>query len=191
MLRRIFAILLGLVVAIIVIGFLLPRSMVVERSRVIDAPPEVIFEVLEDFRHFARWSPWHAEQPDAGYRIEGRPRGEGSALVWSDEAGSGSGRLEIVRSEPTRALDMALELGDSEVDTYFRLRPAEGGQEVTWGMRSEFSTFDLTGRYVGLLMPALIGRSYADGLERLADYLAETPGQVPPVPDDIVDDSRP
>lgn len=185
MIRRLFAVLLVIVILILIVGFMLPRQVTVERSMSIDQPADVIFEVLADFRHFSKWSPWHERDPDAGYRIEGRPSGVGATLVWSDEQGSGAGRLWIVDLVPNERIDMEMELGDSEVDSYFLIEPDGLGQRVTWGMQVEFGTFDLTGRYIGLMLPSLVGRSYRDGLERLAAYLDRTPGQVPPVPEGL------
>jgi uncharacterized protein YndB with AHSA1/START domain len=187
MLRKLFAVLLAIVILVILVGFMLPRQVTIERSIQIDQPAEVVFEVLNDFRHFGQWSPWHYRSPDAGYRVEGPNSGPGSTLVWSDEDGSGAGRLWIVNVDRPRRIDMKMELGESEVDTWFRLEPDGFGQRVTWGMMMEFGTFDLTGRYVGLMMPGLIGRSYREGLDRLSDYLDQTPGQVPPLPDQPFD----
>jgi len=191
MLRRIFAILLAIVILIILIGFMLPRQITIERQVTIDQPREVIFEVLQDFRHFSAWSPWHAANPGAGYRIEGRPAGIGATLAWSDEGGSGEGRLWIVAMDPPRRIDMRMELGESEAESYFLVEPEGLGQQVTWGMRVSFGTFDLTGRYIGLMLPALIGRSYSEGLERLDDYLGRTPGRVPDPPEVFTDETLP
>ncbi len=191
MLRRLFAILLAIVIIIILVGFMLPRAITIERQQLIDQPREVVFEVLQDFRHFSAWSPWYAANPDAGYRIEGRPSGVGAILTWSDEGGSGQGRLSIVAMDPPDRIDMRMELGESEADSYFLLEPEGLGQRVTWGLRVEFGTFDLIGRYIGLLLPAMIGRSYSEGLERLDDYLGRTPGQVPDPPVSFIDETLP
>ena len=184
MLRRVFAVLLAIVILVILIGFFLPRQVVVERSLVIDQPAEVIFEVMQDLRHFHQWSPWHATNPDAGYRLEGPDAGVGATLVWSDEGGSGAGRLWIVATDRPSRIDMRMELGESEVESWFRIEPEGLAQRVSWGMQMEVGTFDLTGRYLGLILPGLIGRSYSEGLEGLSDYLARTLGRVPPLEHD-------
>lgn len=181
MLRRVFATLLGIVVLVIVVGFFLPRQVVVERSQLIDQPAEVIFEVMQDFRHFQFWSPWHEASPEAGYRLEGPDSGPGATLVWSDDGGSGAGRMWIVATERPSRIDMKMELGESELDSWFQIEPEGLGQRVSWGMRMEVGRFDLTGRYLGLMLPGLVGRSYSEGLESLAEYLSQTPGQVPPL----------
>lgn len=184
MLSRLFAILLAIVILILVVGLFLPRQVVVERSLVIDQPAGVIFEVLQDFRHFPHWSPWFERAPDAGFRLEGPASGVGATLVWSDEAGTGGGRLWIVGVDPPRRIDLQLELGETQADGYYLIEPVgTGGQDVTWGMRFEVGTWDLVGRYVGLILPTLVGRDYSEGLERLATYLERTPGRIPDVPE--------
>jgi uncharacterized protein YndB with AHSA1/START domain len=184
MARRILAMLLVVVILIIVVGLMLPRSITIERSRLIDQPAPIIFEVLNDLRHFPEWSPWDGEEATPSYRREGPDAGPGATLIWNEGGGDRAGRLWIVDNDPPRRIDLKMELGESEVDSYFLIASDTGEQRVTWGMRVDFSTFDLTGRYVGLMLPALIGPSYEDGLERLADYLGRTPGAVPPVSDE-------
>ncbi len=182
MLRRLFAVLLAIVILIIVVGFFLPRQVVVERSLVIDQPAEVIFEVLQDFRHFRHWSPWFDRASADEVRLEGPPAGAGATLVWADESGSGGGRMWIVSVVPPRRIDLGLELGEMEAEGYFRIDEAAGfGQEVSWGLVLEVGAFDLVGRYIGLMLPVLVGRDYQESLVRLSDYLDQAPGRVPDV----------
>ncbi len=190
MLRRLLAIMLAIVITIIIVGFFLPSQITVQRSLVIRQPPEVIFTVLNDMRHFNQWSPWYARDPDAGYRLEGPAEGPGATLVWSDEKGSGAGRLQIVASRPFSAINLVMELGETEADSFYRLQPGSEGTTVSWGMRVEFGTFDLTGRYIGLLLPGLLGKDYREGLERLADYLDQAGGRIPQVPIVSGDETR-
>ena len=183
LIRRVFAVFLTMAILVVVVGFFLPRTVVVERSLDIGHSAEDVFDVLKDFRHFPQWSPWFARVPEAGFRIEGPASGVGSTLVWSDEAGSGEGRLWIVGLTAPRRVELQQELGDTEADGYFVIEPAEPtGQTVTWGLRFEVSQFDLVGRYMGLVLPGLVGPEYAEGLERLSDYLDRHDGR-PPVPE--------
>jgi hypothetical protein len=186
MVRKLFGILLALVVVLLVIGFLLPTSVEIERSREIDAPREVVFEVLGDLRHFTAWAPWLARQPRTSWRLEGPVEGVGATLVWNETPESEASRLWIVGVEAARRIDMKLELGGNEADSWFEVAEAPGGVEVHWGMRIEFGALDLVGRYVGVMLPGLVGRDYEAGLERLDDYLAEAPaGRVPELPADL------
>lgn len=180
MIRIVFITLLSLVVAVLVVGLFLPREIVIERDRVIDQPREVLFEVMQDLRHFPHWSPWFDHSPEVDLRIEGPASGIGSTLVWSD--GRGGGRLWIVSLARPERIDLDLELGDNEAELYFLVTAAaEPGYRVHWGMRLEVGPLDLVGRYAGLLLPRLVGRDQEQGLERLDDYLRQSPDRVPDV----------
>ena len=53
----------AVVAAVVIVGLLLPRSVHVERSTVIEAPPSVVFALVNDYRAFNRWSPWARIDP--------------------------------------------------------------------------------------------------------------------------------
>jgi hypothetical protein len=175
LLRRTFAILLAAAVLVVLLGFLLPRTMTVERSVLIDRSPEDIFAVLKDLRHFPRWAPWLETLSSDDYRFEGPEQGIGATLVWSDQAGGG--RLWITDTVAPSAVDLQMELGETQTASYFRIQTVDGGaQQVTWGLRIEAGTFDLVGRYMSLILPGLVGPEYERGLARLAEYLDRLSG---------------
>lgn len=181
MIRNVFTGLLVLVISLVVIGLFLPRQVVVEVDRVIDHPREGLFEVLQDFHHFPRWAAWFDRDPDVTLRIEGPPAGIGSTLVWEDARGGG--RLWIVGLSGLERVEMQLERGDNEAEMVFLIEPAASpGYRVRWVLQLEIGVFDLVGRYAGLLLPRLVGREYAKGLERLGDYLDQSRGGVPEPP---------
>ncbi|WP_181918235.1 MULTISPECIES: SRPBCC family protein [unclassified Wenzhouxiangella] len=189
MVRKLFGILLAMVIALIVIGFMLPASVTIERTRVIDHSREVVFEALRDFRHFTQWAPWLARQPEMSWRLEGPPQGVGAALAWKETPEANESRMWIVNVDDPRRIDMKLELSGNEADSWFGVAEGQGGVEVTWGMRIEFGALDLVGRYVGLILPGLVGSDYREGLERLDEYLSRSPGRVPELPEDLDTDA--
>lgn len=172
MLRKVFLSLLGLVLLLVVIGFLLPRQVTFERSLVIDQPAPVIFDVLVDMNQFMAWSPWSEAQGIENWWVEGRQGGSAEGtLVWQGQGGQ-QGRLWVVSADRPHRIDLQMELDENVVDTFYRIEPEGLGQRVSWGMSLEFGRFDLTGRYVGQILPRMIGGSYEQGLVNLADYLA-------------------
>jgi hypothetical protein len=193
MAKRLLSVLLAIVVTIILVGFFLPREVLVQRSITIDARQEVAFEVLNDLAYFNAWSPWYARRADARYRLEGPASGPGAALVWTDALGRGdpdgeggeAGRLRIVGHRPPERVDLQMELGETESEQFLRIEPAEAGIEVAWGMRMRFGTLDLTGRYIGLMLPSLVGGDLQRGLDQLKDYLERHPGALPPRPEGV------
>ena len=182
MIRIAFVILLGLVIGLVIVGLFLPREIVIERDRVIDHPREIIFEVLQDFRHFPQWSPWFDHGPSTEFRFERPGSGIGSSMVWHEPRSDRGGRLWIVGLSRLETIEMQLELGEVDSEMTFRVdRAAEPGYRVSWTLRMEVGALDLVGRYTGLLLQRLVGRDYAEGLDRLGRYLDQTPGRVPPL----------
>ncbi|QOC21145.1 SRPBCC family protein [Wenzhouxiangella sp. AB-CW3] len=188
MLRRLLVILLAVVIVLVIVGFMLPRTVAVERDRVFDHPRENLFAVLSDLRHFTQWSPWLADEAPDSFRLEGRPSGIGSTLVWREEADVGASRMWITSIDPLQRIDYALEFGDRQARGWFVIEDDVDGYRVRWGMGIQSGTFDLVGRYLGLLLPGMIGRSYEEGLDDLADYLDAAGGDVPALPESLVTD---
>lgn len=189
MIRKLFGMLLALVIALLVIGFLLPTTVTVERSRLIEHPSELVFDVLSDMRHFTQWAPWLNRQPEMTWRLEGPPSGVGATLVWNETPQSESSRLWIVGVDRPRRIDLELELSGNSADSWFEVVDSEGGVTVIWGMEIRFGALDLVGRYVGLILPGLVGGDYAEGLERLDAYLADSESGPPALPERFGADS--
>lgn len=182
MIRTAVLMLLGIVISLVVFGLFLPREIVIERDRVIDHPREIIFEVMQDFRHFPQWSPWFDHSPNTEFRFERPGSGIGSSMSWIEPRSGRSGRLWVVGLNRLNSIEMQLELGEVESDMSFRIeQAAEFGYRVSWAMRMEVGALDLVGRYTGLLLQRLVGRDYDEGLDRLARYLDQSPGSVPPL----------
>ena len=64
-----------LIVIILVYAATRPDSFRVERSAVIEAPPEEIFTHLEDLYQWAAWSPWERKDPAMKRMHSGAARG--------------------------------------------------------------------------------------------------------------------
>jgi hypothetical protein len=168
---------LGLVVLVALLavgGLLLPSSAHVERTISINAPPENIRMLVNDFRRFNEWSPWAKRDPETRYTFEGPPSGVGSKMKWvSEKPDVGSGSQEITVDEPTM-VKTALDFGDQgQALAFFKLEPTGTATKVTWGFDSEFG-YNLIGRYFGLMFDKWLGADYEQGLASLK-ALAEAP----------------
>ena len=173
---KILKVLLGTLVLIaavvVVVGFFLPSEQYVERSTVVDAEPDEVFGLLNDFRQFNRWSPWAAIDPETEYEYSGPPTGTGARMAWrSEHPNVGNGSQEIVASEPTSLVRTKLMFEGFDTPSYaaFKLEPADGGTRVTWAFEANLDTF--MGRYLGLMMEKWVGADYERGLERLEELL--------------------
>lgn len=163
--------------AVILIGFglLLPASVHLERSTVINAPAARVFTLINDFHGFNRWSPWAALDPATLYEYSGPASGVGAAMTWrSDNPDVGHGSQTIIASEPDRQVRVRLQFGDMEsaMATYTLTTEADRTR-VTWGFDQAFG-YNIILRYFGTMFEKWIGADYEKGLARLKT-VAETP----------------
>jgi sugar lactone lactonase YvrE len=168
-LQRILVGLFAIVALASVIGLFLPSSAHIDRSITINVPQESVFTIVNGFRTFDRWSPWHAIDPEANTTFKGPNFGVGATMLWQGER-MGSGSQEIIASEPPRLVRTALDFGpQGTAEATLELEPAAGGTTVTWSLDTDFG-MDLIDRYFGLFFDSLVGDMYDQGLANLKAY---------------------
>jgi len=165
--------LLLVVVAILAIIALraafIPGNFRVERSITVQAPPAKIFPLLNDFQHFAQWSPWEKLDPAMAKQISTPSAGTGAVYEWRGNSKAGSGRMEILLSKPADSVRVKLDFLapiKSHNITDYTLTPAGSATTVTWAMHGP-STFPSKVMQVFVSMDKLVGGDFERGLSSL------------------------
>jgi hypothetical protein len=168
MFRRILIGVGALVGVLLVVAYLLPRQVHVERSVLVDTTPAVVFPLVDGFRRFNEFSPWAEADPNAKYVYGGPDTGVGARLEWSGDPNTvGSGSQEIVASEPNRLVKSKLDFGDQGVaEATWSLAPEDAGTRVTWAFDTDLGMNPMA-RYFGLFFDGMIGKDYEKGLAKL------------------------
>jgi effector-binding domain-containing protein len=166
----------GFIGLVVLVGVALPRTAHVERSIDIDAPPSMVFAVLNGFGQFQQWSPWADLDPEMRTSLEGPAAGVGAKLSWSGNSDAGSGSQEIVESVPYERIRVRLVLGDfgGEFHGTYSLTPQGTGTHLTWAFDADYGN-NLMGRYFGLFADGLVGADYEKGLARLKSFVEGLP----------------
>ncbi|HKQ62349.1 MAG TPA: SRPBCC family protein [Candidatus Polarisedimenticolaceae bacterium] len=174
--RKLLLGLIGVVALLAGVGLLLPRQAHCERATTIDAPPVVVFTVVNGFKSFNRWSPWNELDPDAKYTWEGPDSGVGAKLSWvGDPSKVGSGSQAIVESQPLERVKTRLDFGpQGQATATFRLAPAGGGTQVTWAFDTDLG-WNPVSRYFGLLLDRFVGKDFERGLANLKRHAESLP----------------
>ncbi len=167
-----------LVIALIAIAFALPRQVHVERSVRIQASAGTVFALADDITRFNAWSPWAAIDPQTRYEFSGPARGAGATMHWSSEDPDvGDGEMQIVDSEPDRAVRMRLAFGPrAQASSNILIRSAEKGVIVTWGFDTDLG-YSIVGRYMGLFMDRMLGPDFERGLAGLKRLAENAPAR--------------
>lgn len=157
-------------------GLALPKTAHVERSIVIEAPPVMVFTVLNGFRQFPRWSPWADIDPNAVTTLEGPEAGVGARMSWSGNAEVGTGSQEILESTPPSGIRLRLTFGDfpGAFLASYTLAPEGAGTRLTWGFDADYGS-SVLGRYFGLFSDSMLGPDYEKGLGRLKTFVESLP----------------
>lgn len=158
-----------LIVIILVYAATRPDSFRVERSAVIEAPPEEIFTHLEDLHQWAAWSPWERKDPAMKRTHSGAARGTGAVYAWDGNDDVGHGSMEIIETVPPSRLVIRLDFikpFEAHNIVEFALRPEGGSTNVVWSIHGPSP---YVSKLMGLFfdMDALIGKDFEDGLARL------------------------
>jgi len=158
----------GVVLLVVIVGLFLPATTHIEREVLIQAPPQVVFGYINDYRKFNQWSPWFKRDPEAKYEYSGPASGVGSKMRWESEHREvGSGSQEIVESKPYRLIKVLLDFGtQGQSESSWELTAIESATRVVWSLNMTHG-WDLLGRIFGLMMDAMIGPDYEAGLENL------------------------
>jgi hypothetical protein len=176
------------VVALIAIAgaFLSPKSHL-ERSIVINAQPSAIFQQINSFKNFEKWSPWMEQDPKTKITFEGPESGVGAKMNWTSEK-LDNGSQWIIESEENKHLKTGMSLGmDGNYTSEIFLEPVDGGTKVIWTYDGDVSdtgmATSLMGKIMGKFMDGFLGPDYERGLSKLKT-VAESVPQQNPVPSD-------
>jgi Polyketide cyclase / dehydrase and lipid transport len=155
--------------AIVIAAARRPDTFCIVRSVTIAAPPQTIFPLIDDLHRFNAWNPFITQDPTVSLSYSGPARGQGAAHTWVGNRKVGQGTLEIMRSQPSTRIDMALHMvkpmaADNRV--VFTLEPRDGATLVTWSMEG---AQPFAAKLMGLVfnVDGMVGAQFKGGLASL------------------------
>jgi uncharacterized protein YndB with AHSA1/START domain len=167
---KMFAIILGVIVVAIA-GLLIyasgrPDEFSITRSTLINARPEKVYSLLDDFKLWTKWSPF--ETPDLKRSYGVNTKGDGATYAW--EGGqSGSGNMVIDETTPPSQLAITLNMTapvKSQNKILFTVTPEGAGSRVSW-MMSNHETLLFKVVHVFMNPEAMMGPIFDQGLAKL------------------------
>ena len=157
------------IVAIAAAVSMQPDQYTVVRSATFDAPPERVFEQVNDFRNWKQWSPWEKLDPNMKTTLSGPESGKGAGYAWIGNDEVGEGKMTIVESRPSEMVGIDLEFIQpfamrSRSDLTFK--PEGDKTNVTWAMTGENG---IVGKAFSLVMDmdAMIGKDFEKGFAQM------------------------
>jgi hypothetical protein len=160
--------LFGLVVVVVILALAAsrPDTFRIERSSVVNAPPEKLFPLIDDFNRWGAWSPWEKLDPNLKRTYSGAAKGKGAVYEWEGNREAGQGRMEIVESTPSSRVLIKLDFFkpfEAHNQADFTLNPDGSSTRVVWAMTGPHP-FPMKVMSVFMSMDSLVGKDFEKGL---------------------------
>jgi uncharacterized protein YndB with AHSA1/START domain len=154
---------------ILILAATKPDVFRVQRAAAMQAPPQKIFSLIDDFHQWGTWSPWEHRDPAMKRTFSGTESGKGAVYAWDGNKDVGAGRMEILDAVLPSKIVIKLDFikpFEGHNTAEFTMLPRDGATEVTWAM---YGATPFIGKvmHVFMNMDRMIGKDFEAGLANL------------------------
>jgi effector-binding domain-containing protein len=160
--------LLIVLILLVILSYLLPKNIKVERSLFIKADAAVVFDQINTLKNWEQWSPWHKIDSLMVLTYSGPEAGKDAVYEWkSEHPNVGNGKLTILSSTPFDSIVVEMDFNEKgKSEGGFIIVKADSGVTLTWNLRSNLGNNPIS-RYFGLFMDKMIGPDFEKGLKSI------------------------
>lgn len=172
-LKYIVLLLLVVIIGLAIYAAVQPNSYEITRSRVIQAPNELVYNDVSDYKNWTEWLPWLEEDPTMTFEYSDLTKGEGASYSWNGKDGKGSQTMTSAIPYSSITNELTFD-GMGGATGFWKFNPTEGGTEVTWGMKADEVPYVL--KFFGAISggyDAMMGPMFERGLERLDSVMIQ------------------
>jgi effector-binding domain-containing protein len=175
MVKKILIGIVGVVVVLLIIGFVLPGKMEISKSISMNAPASYVFEEINNLENNAKWSYWNNLYKDNMTVAYGDIKsGVGAISEWDGEE-SGKGKMTITESIPDKSIKMDLDFMENGTAKSWYTFEAEGeGTKITTGFTTDFGMNPI-GRWMGVFMKPEMEKAFDHNLNKLKELAEAKP----------------
>ncbi len=167
-------ILAGIILLLLVLILLAPKTYDVSRSIEISKPKGEVFEYLKSLKKMDEWSPWAKKDPNMEKKFTGTDGEVGATSYWNGNKDVGEGEQEItkiIEGERVESELRFLKPWKSTSDCYTEVKEDENGQtKVTWGFSGK-NKFPMSIMMLFMSMDKMVGKDFEEGLASLKSNL--------------------
>jgi hypothetical protein len=170
----IFYIVIGIIVLIVILALIAPKSYDVSRSMEISRPKAVVFENIKYLKKQEEWSPWAKKDPNMEKKFTGVDGEVGAISYWNGNKDVGEGEQEITKIIEGKRVEGELRFMKpfrSTSDSCLELvELSNGNTKVTWGFKGE-NKFPMSIMMLFMNMDKAVGKDFEEGLQSLKSIL--------------------
>ncbi len=167
MIKKILIFFIALIALVLTIAALLPANFHIERSIVVNASPQQVYEQVTDLNKYLKWNPWSEIEPKAKNTMGEIISGEGASWSWEGKK-IGKGKLTILKADKYTSVETKLEFiepWESVNYGFWTFTPQAVGTKVVWAFEGTFSyPFE---RFMYFYIDRKLGDDFDRGLTNL------------------------
>ncbi|WP_276389877.1 SRPBCC family protein [Eudoraea chungangensis] len=163
-------ILAAVILLILVLGIIAPKTYHVNRLVEINKPTKEVFEYLKYLKNQDAWSPWMKKDPNMKKEFVGVDGTSGFLSKWEGNKEVGSGEQEITNIVDNEIIESQLRFFKpykSESDAYLKVKElGSDSTEVSWGFSGK-NKFPMSIMMLFMNMDKMVGKEFEEGLASL------------------------
>ncbi|MEI6898568.1 MAG: SRPBCC family protein [Bacteroidota bacterium] len=172
--KKIFVILLALIVVLVIISFFLPKNYQVKRSVAIKSDKSLVFGLVSHFNQWGLWTPWtKAIDSTAVFTLEGEDGKVGTKRLWTGKVlGEGFMLCNALTPDQLFGYDLDFSHGKYLSKGRFEFESKGDSVMVSWIDEGDLG-YNPMARYMGLFMDKMMGPDFEKGLAKLKKIAEE------------------
>lgn len=177
MLKKILIGIVGMIVVLLIVGFILPSKFEITKSAMISTNPQNVFEEVNDLEKWNNWSYWHSLDPDMKVVYSDQKSGKGATYEWKGNSKVGEGKLQLTESNPSASIsaDLFFMKSAEPSKAQYTFEPAGENTNVTISFSTDFGMNPFM-RWMGVLMfPREMEKAFDYNLNKLKEIAEAKP----------------
>lgn len=168
---------LALVAILLIASAFMPAKMTTKRTIVINAPASSVFEEVNEYKNWNKWSPWYALEPTMEQTYSEPSAGQGAWTSWKGKE-MGEGKQTITESRPNEYIKTELQFGGMDSKNYsdFTFRDSAGATVLEWGFDGAEMPFYM--RTMNVMMKGMLDKEFDNGLASLKKLCESKPAEM-------------
>jgi effector-binding domain-containing protein/uncharacterized membrane protein len=175
MIKKILYGLMGLIVLLVIVGFLLPGNIEVSRSVTVNAPAEYAYEEVENLENWPKWSYWNTLDSAMTIDYGDKRKGAGAAYSWNSEK-LDQGKITLVETVPFTSITSDMDfMENGTAKGYYQFEPDGEGTKVTMKFNADMGMNPFKRLFANAFMKSEIDHAFEHGLGKIKELAEAKP----------------
>lgn len=189
--QRVIAVLILIIILALVIVYFLPSTIHLEKSMILKARSEVVFDQINHPNAWRKWAAWIKEDPMINLTEHGPVSSEGAAMEWSSKVPEiGTGNMIIRSSQPPTRVQATVNFNDmAPSENVFVLANTGNGAGITWTIDMNLADKGFPAGWINKIKGLSWKNTLSDWMEKSLKNLDNSTADIIYTPDPSINDT--